>query len=119
MITNHALQRTQERTGFNPETSKRFITNAIQRGKSAESLNSREREYLSQPIADRRAMVYNSYCFIVSKDDVCITVFGAPKWFGKKAQFHGKERIRDAKKYLRYSDKYKMEEDEYGYGKVS
>ena len=119
MTTLHALQRTNERTGFNLKTSKRFILTALKRGKGAENFSTREKEYLLQTEDGKRAIVHNSYCFIVSEENVCITMFQTPKWFGKKSQYNGKNKIKNAKKYLRYSDYYEMEDDEYGFRKVS
>ena len=120
MTTLHALQRTNERTGFNLKTSERFISNAIQRGKGAENFIDRERHYLLQAAEDsKKALVYNSYCFIISADNICITMFPVPKWFGKKMQYSCKNKIKRTRNYQRHKDFYQMEENDYGFCKVS
>ena len=120
MTTFHALQRTKERTGFNQKTSERLIANAIKRGKSAHTFAAKEREYLERQESKKgkRTIVYNSLCFIFSNDDVCITVYPVPVWFGK-TQYDGKQKIRNSKKYIRYNDLYELEDMEYGFGKAS
>jgi len=113
MFTNHALQRTSERTGYNKRTSARFITNAIERGKEAEEFSSKEKNYLMQRVRDGRMVVYNSCCFVLRDENICITMFHTPEWFGKKILYDGKTKIRDARKYLRHSDNYMKGEYEY------
>ena len=102
MTTYHAIQRTQKRAGFNLESSERFIANAVKRGRSAEMFNAKEREYLQRQEAKKgyQTIVYNSFCFIVSDDGFCVTMFALPAWFEKKRHYVGKQRIRDAKKYV-------------------
>jgi hypothetical protein len=104
MMTYHAVKRTQERAGFNIEGSERFISTAIKRGKSAEMFGSREREYLlwQESKEGCRTIVYSTFCFIVSEDGLCITMFDLPAWFGRKRHYSGKHIIRDAKRYIRY-----------------
>ena len=117
MTTLHAIQRTNERTGFNLKTSERFISNAIQRGKSSEEFIDRERHYLLQAVKDdRKALVYNSYCFIVSDENICITMFPVPKWFGKKKSFYNKSK--HARKY-QLNNNFETEDNYYGFCKVS
>ena len=120
MTTYHALQRTNERTGLNIKSSQRFIANAIERGKQSTDFTAKEREYLQRRESnkERRTVVYNSYCLIVSADDICITIFQLPKWFGKK-QYDGKQKIRNARKYIRYCDYYEQEDIEDGLRQVS
>ena len=101
MTTYHAIQRTKERAGLNKRTGTRFITNAIKRGRGAEAFGSVEREYLRHESKDGyRAIAYNAFCFIVSKDNNCVTMYPLPSWFGKKRYYQGKLKIRDTKKYI-------------------
>ena len=113
MTTLHALNRAQERTGYNRDTSERFILNAGKRGKPADAFSSREREYLLNKEAryGHYTVVYNNFCFIYSEDcGDCITVLEIPKWFGRKQQYDGKQQIRNAKRYIRYNYKYDQED---------
>ena len=120
MTTFHSIQRTQERTGFNVRTSERFIENAIERGKGAEAFSAKERDYLlhKEEQDGCRAIIYNTYCFIVNSDDRCVTMYSAPKWFGKK-RYDGKREIRDVKKYARFYNLFGEEDYEYGLCQVS
>lgn len=103
MTTTHGLTRTKERTGYNTSTAARFIENAIQRGKMPTAMPTRERRYLQQQEAKEgcNALYYNGFCFIVSTEGYCVTMYPAPKWFGKKPHYDGKERIRNIKRYAR------------------
>jgi len=101
MTTYHAVQRTQERAGMNVGKAERFVRNAVKRGLGAESFKSIEYEYLKS-YDDKdgcRAVAYNSYCFIISGDDVCITMFSLPDWFGKNNKNKKKQKLRDVTKY--------------------
>ena len=120
MTTFHALQRTRERTGFNAKTSQRFIASAIKRGKSAETFTAKERAYLQRQEARQGCwtVVYDGYCFIIGNDGYCVTMYRLPQWFGK-IQYDGKQKIRDAKKYMRFYDYYEQEELDYGLSEVS
>ena len=101
MTTLHAVQRTQERAGMSARKAKRFVRNAVKRGLSADSFKSIEHEYLkSYDNKDGcRAVAYNSYCFVVSSEDVCITMFALPDWFGKNNKNKKKQKLRDVTKY--------------------
>ena len=104
MLTNHSLERTQERAGYNARTSARLISNALERGKEADNFGLREREYLLTKTAHgRRAVIYNSFCFIFAADNYCITMHSLPKWFGKTL-YDGKHKIRNARKYMRHNN---------------
>jgi len=111
MTTYHAIQRTQERTGLNPKASVRFIENAIKRGRTAETLPVKVRKYLlsKEVNKEQRAVLYNTYCFIIKDGDCCITMFPLPKTLGKK-RYHGKREIKNIKKYARYYNLFKMED---------
>ena len=113
MTTIHAVQRTQERAGFNFKRSTRFISNAVKRGLKADAFESAERDYLKSYEYNNgcHAIVYNSFCFIVNNSGICITMFELPKWFGKKRLFFGKERVRDTKKFSLSYINFDFEED--------
>jgi hypothetical protein len=99
MTTRHGLKRTKERTGYNERKAMCFINNAIERGKSVDNLAGAEKDYLmNKETGGCRALLYNSYCFIVSEDNRCITMFAARN---KKRLYNGKVRIRDPRKYMR------------------
>jgi len=117
MTTYHALQRAQERTGYNIKKSAKLISNAIKRGRSAETFNSIEREYLlhKQHRYGCGAIVHNSYCYIISRDNTCITMYPLPAWFGKKRLYHGKIKIRNVKKYTQSYSQHEIEYDDYQY----
>ena len=118
MTTLHALQRTNERTGFNLKTSERFIANALERGKRAEDFRDREKDYLLRTVKNNsKALVYNTYCFIFSKENICITMFPVPKWFGKKRRYNSKNK--HIREYQKNYNNYEMEDDYYGFCKVS
>ena len=120
MTTYHALQRTSERTGLSINSSQRFITNALERGRQAADFTAKEREYLQRRETEGkcRTVVYNSYCLIVGDGGCCITMFPLPKWFGKKL-YDGKQEVRNARKYIRYCDYYEQEDIEDGLRQVS
>lgn len=106
MVTSHAIKRITERTSFRAETAERFAENALTRGLQPKDLPSRERDYLEQQ--ERKAgcitRFYNGCCFIFNTDGVCITVYLAPKWFGRRPYYIEKRRVRDQKKYAQRYD---------------
>ena len=80
----------------------KMIALALERGKTADDFTSWEREYLKgESKGDSIAIAYNNFCYIVNKNGFCVTLYPLPAWFGKKKQFNGKERIRNAKAYAR------------------
>ena len=101
IVTGHSMDRVMERCKFkNRRSAEKNMALALQRGKVAEEFTSWERNYLSSEAnEDTRAVAYNNFCYIFSDDNLCITVFPLPVWFGKKKRFNGKERIRNYKKY--------------------
>ena len=106
MITNHAIQRTQERVGLKTKPSETFIKNALERGKRAEYFTVNERNYLhaKEVKGECCVIVYQSFLFIVDDTDRCVTVYAVPKWFGKKKYYDGNTKIRNIKKYLRFNN---------------
>ena len=101
-MTNHSIIRTEERAHKNEGSARRMINLAKERGLSAREFPSKERKYLeAKEICNRKAVYYSGYCFVFSEDYNCITMFAVPKWFGKKTNYWGKERIKHIKKYVR------------------
>lgn len=105
MTTAHSIQRAKERLGINPKTAEHVIRNACERGKRIVDFKpGKERDWLCQRCTDGYyAVVYNGYCFILNSQSTCITLYETPGWFGNKARYAGKERIRNIAKYTRYN----------------
>jgi len=101
-MTYHSIMRTHERAGLKVDSAVRMIKNAKDRGKDAKDFPARERHYLLERSRDGSyAKYYAGYCFIFNEEHVCITMFLAPVWFGKKAKYCGKNIIRHNKRYAR------------------
>lgn len=99
----HSIVRAKERASWNEKQAEKNIARALARGKSAEDFTSWEREYLEgESRGNCTAVAYNNFCYIVNENGFCLTLYPLPIWFGKKKQFDGKERIRNAKKYAKY-----------------
>ena len=113
MITAHGLLRAEERTGYHTEAATRFVERALQRGKHPQEMPARERKYLIQKEKkeDCNALFYNGFCFIVSMEGVCVTMYQAPKWFGKRDHYIGKKRIRNVKEYVQRCLEYTSERE--------
>ena len=107
MLTYHALKRVEERVN-NKVNSESFILKALERGKSTDEFFGEERKYLLSKEKKGACIiiVYQSYFFIMSNDK-CITVYEAPDWFGKPKHYIGKEKVKNVKKYLRYTNNHK------------
>ena len=103
-ITEHSVERAMERLGLERKAAERFLLNGIERGKTYESYSGKERRFLETHAKGDclSSIAYNGYCFVVSDDLVCLTVYPLPEWFGKKVFYDHKERIRNAKKYIRF-----------------
>jgi len=118
MITNHAIKRAKERTGLSTKSSVRFIECAFERGKEPETFTAAERKYMLQKArGGSRSLYHNGYCFIISADEYCITMYQVPEWFGKK-HYDGKHEIRNIRKYIRMNNDY-QEDLENGISKAS
>ncbi|MGN1103415.1 MAG: hypothetical protein ACI4QI_00935, partial [Candidatus Coproplasma sp.] len=75
-ITKHSLQRSKNRLGLNKRCAERVINTALIRGKTAEKFSSWERTYLeNEGLNGCQAIAYNGFCFIVSRDNACITLY--------------------------------------------
>ncbi|SES90161.1 hypothetical protein SAMN02910413_1177 [Pseudobutyrivibrio sp. C4] len=113
MVTLHSIERTTERTGLNRKASVRMMENAYNRGIDANQFSTVEKEYLERKADDGTIIKYYAgYCFIFSCEGLCITMYKAPTWFGKR-HFDGKNRIRNLKKYNKkyYFDQYNESSD--------
>ena len=105
MTSKHSIERARERAGLTEEQAARFIRKASERGRTAEEMPRREREYMerAETVTNSRAFFYNGYFFIFSLDGVCKTLYETPAWFGRKSHYDGKEKIRNIKKYIRFN----------------
>ena len=101
--TLHGMERMKERHGVKNEKSvNKLVALASERGKRAEDCTSWERTYLYAHSCDSCvAIAYGEYCYIIGDNNICITIFRLPIWFGKKKQYVGKERIKNMKVYSR------------------
>ena len=111
MTTYHSIKRTQKRAGLSKKTSKRFIAIAIERGRGIDAFYNQEREYLLRREANEgcTAIIFDSYCFIIGNDNICITMYPVPLWFEKKPHYDGKQTIKNIKKYLRLNNSFEYD----------
>ena len=100
MTTTHSLIRAKERQGYNAKTAEHVIRLAMERGKRVDAYrDGREKEWLAMRLSEGYdAVIYNGYCYIL-KDNLCITLYEVPEWFGKRDRYVGRERIRNIAKY--------------------
>ena len=103
IVTLHGVDRAKERCNIkNVRSAEKNVTLAIQRGKRAQDCASWERSYLQKEGYNNcNAIAYNNFCYIVNAENVCVTIYPLPTWFGKKKHFNGKERIRNYKQYCK------------------
>ena len=108
ITTKHCEERADERRQLNKKGINRQIQLAYERGKRLEDFHtSAEREYLMRKESNSvKAIVYNGFCYILGEDDVFVTMFLLPEWFGKKHFYQGKEKVRNARKYFRLNSCY-------------
>ena len=108
ITTRHCEERADERRQLNKKCINRQIQLAYERGKRAEDFRtSAERDYLmSKESADTKVIVYNGFCYILNEKDVFVTMYLLPEWFGKKHYYHGKERVRNARRYCKLNGCY-------------
>lgn len=101
IITKHGYERSKERQHYNKRQTEKAVANAVSKGKCADNFHSRERDYLSNMSRNgHKAYVYNGFCYIISEDNVCVTTYRLPVWFGKKSHYVGKTKIKNPKKYF-------------------
>ncbi len=104
MVSQHYLERAKERMGLNQSKAIRMEDIVFNRGLLSDDLPKKERTYLASKETDESLpRFYNGYIFIYNVEGLCLTVYKAPEWFGKKGSFEGKRKIRDPWKYRRYS----------------
>lgn len=103
-ITKHGIVREKERCGVSQKKALRQVKLALERGKRVTDFKgSKEKEYMKKHESEHiYSIVYNQFCYIVSDENVVITVLPLPRWFNKKKQYDGKVRIRNCKKYSKY-----------------
>ena len=100
--TVHSIERARERYATNEKTATKNIHLALERGKSAEEFSSKERHYLQNCAKGNvTALAYNNFCYIVSEEGFCVTMYHLPEWFGKKRFYDGKKEIRNPRAYSR------------------
>ena len=102
MYTYHSIERTSQRAGLNKKSAIRMIENARIKGLSSSCFGGDEKEYLQKKKPEGgRSVVYAGYCFIFNDNDLCITMFSVPIWFGKR-RYAGKKRLKNPRKYIYY-----------------
>jgi len=107
MYTIHAIQRTQERTGRSEESSKDFLSRAIDHGKLLCELPETQQAYLDDIIKPgTTAVIYKGYIVIVGDCGVAVTMFREPEWFSNVRKPHrprmrSNEPVRSIKKWQR------------------
>lgn len=103
IVTIHGANRLKERCKVkNNRSVEKNVTRALQRGKHAADCTSWEKVFLLKEChSDCTAIAYNGFCYVFNSNNVCVTLYPLPSWFGKKKHFNGKERIRKFKKYCR------------------
>jgi len=108
MTTIHSLIRAKERIGLSNVKAESYIEKAMERGKRYSDYHTAaERNWLEkQNHPGSHALAFEKYCFIISDDQACITMYNLPTWFGnhKHKHYAGKERIRHLSKYRRHHD---------------
>ena len=99
--TYHGMERIKERMGRNFKDACRIHDLVSERGKDSTNFKGREKEYLeSRSYNEKKAVAYNGFCFILGVDNAIVTTYELPNWWMKKKRFDGKEKIRNAKRYL-------------------
>ena len=101
VATKHSIDRAKERRKLkNHKAAERNIEKALVDGKRAGDYSSWERNFLLHEGRDGcLALAYNNFCYIFNDQDICVTLYPLPAWFGKKKRFEGKDRVRDYKRY--------------------
>ena len=107
--TYHSVQRVMERCSLpNQRAAAKNIKRAAQNGVHAKDCVSWEHSYLSsEGKCGCEAVAYNGFCYIFNEDEICVTAYPLPKWFGKKKHFDGKEKIRNYRRYCKSNEDYR------------
>ncbi len=106
MTTRHSIERAYQRTGCNRKSAARIIENAIERGMTECDFSGREQRYLARKTLKNPSndyVFYNGAIYVLTPDNVCVTVLIPPRWFGKKRMYSGKTVIRNPKKAVSYN----------------
>ncbi len=109
MNTKHSIERAKERVGLNSKAAVHMFRNALERGmdKTMFACEQKRRWLISKENAcGYKALVYNGHCFIVSQDNVVITLYELPGWFIRSVRYNGKERIRNQAKFEKYNRRF-------------
>ena len=106
MTTMHSIERAKERIGVNRKTAEHIMRNAIERGKDKTMFSSVQKQQwliAKENACGCKALVYNDTCFIVSQDNIVITLYQLPNWFSQSNRYAGKEKIRNQAKYDKFN----------------
>ena len=105
MTSVHSIERAKERIGINSRAAERMMKNALERGKDKTVYSCERRRWLTakEEACGCRALVYNDFCFIVSQENVVITLYELPGWFLHANRYSGRERIRNRAKFEKYN----------------
>lgn len=103
-LTIHCVERINERQSIKSNArAMRKVQKAVERGSGAECFHSWERKYMeNRKKGNCSPIAYDQFCYIISEDGVCVTLFPLPKNFGRRKHFDGKEKIRNVKKYEKF-----------------
>ena len=108
MTTLHSIERAKERIGMNRKAAEHMMKNALVRGIDKTMFtNEQKRQWLNakESASGCKALVYNGTCFIVSPENVIITLYPLPGWFTHSNRYDGKERIRNQAKFEKFNKK--------------
>ena len=107
MTSCHSIERAKKRIGINARTAEHVMRNALERGRDKTEFGWKQQNWLTakENACGCRALVYMDYCFIVSREDVVITLYELPGWFVQAERYDGNKRIRNRAKYEKFSGK--------------
>ena len=83
-----------------------MMKNALERGKDKSMFTGEQkRQWLiaKENACGYKALVYNEMCFIVTPENVVVTLYPLPTWFSHSSRYSGKERIRNQAKYEKFN----------------
>lgn len=103
VLTNHAAERGKERLRQCRKKALKGAEKAWINGKREADFNGKfEKTYMQNKTCESIPVVWNDMLYVFSDDEDtrrCITIHQLPRWFGKKKNFIGKEKIKNPKKY--------------------
>ena len=99
--THKGISKLQEYTNLSKEACQKLIRRAYVNGIDIEDLPSKEKAHFANYIdtTKRTGLVYGEYCFVFA-DNYCVNVLKQPK----KANYCGKDKIKNLKKYTKHYD---------------